>query len=114
MKLKEAIKRADEMRPNAISDELKANWVQAVEGGIAELMGAILPEQTFPRDKELLMPAPFDEVYCLYVCAMIDHVQQDSEMYYNDMTLYNALMQDARAYYRRHNTPKASGNWRGL
>lgn len=112
MTLKEAIKKADEIRPNAISDELKAGWIHELEGQIAEMMGIPCPENTFPRDRELLMKAPRDNIYYLYAAAMIDHMQQDSELYYNDMTMFNAALTDAKGWYRRHNTPKCMGNWR--
>ena len=112
MKLKEAIKRADEIRPNAISDELKAAWIYEVEGHIAEMMGRDAPENDFPKDAPLLMPAPYDNIYYLYAAAMIDHAQQDSETYYNDMTMFNAALTDAKGWYSRHNMPTSFGNWR--
>jgi hypothetical protein len=112
MKLKEAIKRADEIRPNAISDELKAAWIYEVEGQIAEMMGRDAPANEFPKDAPLLMPSPHDNIYYLYCAAMIDFAQQDTETYYNDMTLYNAAMSDACGWYRRHNMPTSCGNWR--
>lgn len=111
MTLKNAIRKADEIRPNAISDELKAGWIFEVEGQIAEMMGKTCPANTFPRETELLMPAPYDNIYYLYAAAMIDHAQQDSEMYYNDMTMFNAALTSAKSWYIRHNTPKSYGNW---
>ena len=112
MTLKNAIKRADEIRPNDISDELKAAWIFETEGVIAEMTGKKAPENTFPADTELLMPAPYDNIYYLYAAAMIDHAQQDSELYYNDMTMYNAALTAAMGWYRRHNVPEYGGNWR--
>ena len=114
MTLKLAIKWADEIRPNAISDELKAAWIFEVESQIAEMMGIPCPKNTFPSDTELLMPDPHDNIYYLYAAAMIDFAQQDSETYYNDMVMFNAALDAAKGWYIRQNTPANAGDWRTM
>ena len=112
MTLKEAIRRADEIRPNALPEDMKASWVNELDGQIAEMMGKEPPVNTYPEDSTLLMPPPFDNIYYLYAAALIDHVQQDSELYYNDTVMFNASLDRAKAWYRRSNTPENRGNWR--
>ena len=112
MTLKEAIKRADDLRPNALEPELKATWIYELEGQISEMMDMPCPLNVFPKDAELLMPAPYDNIYYLYAAAMIDFAMQDSQMYDNDMAMFNAALSEAKMWYRRSNTPKNQGNWR--
>lgn len=69
MKTREAIARADALRPNAVVEEQKANWLYELDGRVAEFMGAPLPEQKWPDDAEHLMPWPYDNIYVLYLCT---------------------------------------------
>ena len=112
MNLKQAINRADALRPNLIPDEMKASWINDLDCRIAELMGKDAPADVWPQDRTLLMPAPCDSIYEFYLMAMIDLAQQDSALYFNDMTVFNSLYTDAKCWYRRNHKPKASENWR--
>lgn len=109
MKLREAIARADELRPNALSNDLKAMWVYDLEGEIAELMDKDFVPNPYPQDseEELLMPYPKDNIYYLYLTAMIDLALEDTGLYQMDMTVANSAIQDAKAWYRRHNLKKS-------
>lgn len=112
MRMKEAIKRADALRPNMIPEETKAAWLYELEGKLAEMRCAPPPARTWPADAALAMPPPCDNVYELYLCAMICFANQETAQYANDMVMFNAAMQEARAWWRRHHRPKSSGNWR--
>lgn len=103
MTLLDAIGKANEIRPNAIDESLKASWVFEVEAEVAELMEVAMPENKYPNDVELLMPSPFDNIYHLYLCAMIDSVIEDTELYVNDMTISNNARSNAFKWWRRHN-----------
>ena len=112
MTLNQAIQRADELRPNSLEHELKAAWVRELEGRVADFMG--LPFERAEEDAPLLMQEPFDNIYYLYVAAMIDVAQQDSDLYYNDSVLFNASFNRAKTVHLRRNIPPDSGNWRVL
>lgn len=112
MNLKEAMTRADQLRPNALSEAQKAAWVYELEGKIAEMMGVPTPENTFPADALLLTPAPYDNIYELYLTAMIDYYHEESALYANDMEMFNAAFAQAKAWWRRENRPEFSGCWR--
>lgn len=112
MTLNQAIQRADELRPNSLERELKVGWVRELEGQVAEFMN--LPFEGAEEDAPLLMQAPFDNIYYLYVAAMIDIAQQDSDLYYNDSVLFNASFNRAKSSYIRRNLPADNGNWRVL
>lgn len=112
MRLKEAIKRADALRPNEIPEEQKVSWLYELEGKLAEMRGASPPARTWPADTVLLMPPPCDNVYELYLCVMICQANQETEQYANDMVVFNAAVDEARAWWRRNNRPRPSRNWR--
>lgn len=107
MTLLKAIARADSVRPNALDQELKADWVMELEAEIAECMDVELPENTFPKDMELLMPFPHDNIYYLYLCAKIDLTMEDTESYVNDQVVADSAIVDAKSWWRRHNMKKS-------
>lgn len=114
MNIRKCIAMADELRPNTLPDETKAVYLYKLESEIAEMMGVDMPENTWPEDSEMLMPAPHDDIYHLYLCAMIDSANQETNLYANDMQMANAAILDAKAWYRRNHVPASKRNWRTL
>lgn len=114
MKVKEAIQKADELRPNAVKEAQKAEWLYELEGRVAETVGVECPVNSWPDDAELLMGAPCASIYYLYLCAMIDFSCEDTELYANDSAIFNTAFGEAISYWRRHNKPADSGYWKGI
>lgn len=112
MKIKTAISRADTLRPNTLDEEQKYAWLIELDGKLSESMGVDIPENPFPEDGDLLMPAPCDNIYELYLVAMIDYYNQETGLYANDMEMFNAALNEAKAWWIRHNRPEYAGNWR--
>lgn len=113
MKVTEAIAKANELRPNALNDEQKARWLYELDCDVADLKGVEHPAFEWPEvDAELLMPAPHDNIYVLYLAAQIDYYNQESTLYMNDMTVFNSAYDDACAWWRRNNVPESRGNWK--
>ena len=108
MKLGEAISQADAMRPNAIDEVTKARWVLGLESELAETWGCRFPEEEDIHDPEyeLIVPFPKDEVYPLYLCAMIDNAQEETTLYANDASIANQALTDVKAWYRRTHRAK--------
>lgn len=107
MKLKEAIRKADALRPNTIEDEQKVKWIVELEGEIAEIQRV---EQEWDgwaeNDPELLMPYPKDEIYVLYLMAKIDFANEEMELYADDSVLANERITEAKAWWVRNNEPR--------
>lgn len=112
MRVKEAIRRADELRPNAISEERKAAWVLELEGRLALARGVPYPSGAWPDDFELTMPPPYDQVYERYLCAMTDLANQETDLYANDMALFETTFSAAVAWWRREHIPERGGSWK--
>ena len=111
MRLKEAIKRADQMRPNTISEETKAGWLYELEGRIAHVRHTPQPARVWPTDCALSMPPPYDYVYERYLCSMIDLANQETELYMNDAAFFEQTLADATAWWNRTHRPKPGKNW---
>lgn len=111
MTLYEVITEVDNLRPNAIDDEMKARWVMQLEVEYAELMGVPVPELLFPEDQELLMTTPHDYSYVYYLSALVDNYNQDTALYNNDYAMANSAVDAAKSWYRRQNRPDFRGNW---
>ena len=111
MTLKKTIKNADLLRPNVFSSELKAEWVYRLEDKVRMIIGVEPPERNYPEDTELLCPLPYDNVYELYIVAMIDYYHGESDTYTNDMTMFNTAWNEAIAYLRRTHRPKSKGGF---
>ena len=113
MYLLKALDEANKIRPNAAHDDIKAAQLfQGLEAEVAELMGEAIPDCTYPEDSELLMPYPYDDIYRWYLCAQIDLMNEETQLYANDMEVFNAAWARAQAWYRRSVRNKIDKNWR--
>lgn len=108
MTIKEAIERSDMMRPNAVPYTDKLRWLMEFDGHMAEFMG-LDPMPPIEREEEsdtvLTMPYPHDDIYPLYLNAMINNAQEETQLYMNDMTVANAAIKEAQGWWRRNNMP---------
>ena len=113
MKLSEAMARADTLRLNTVSEEQKARWIWELEGQLGE-MASILPRPCpWPEeDPLLLLTGPYEEVYQLYMAAKIDYYNQEMGLYANDRAVYESLLSEAKAWWRRGHRPEKGGNWK--
>lgn len=112
MNARKAITRADNLRMNALGEEQKYAWLYELDGKLAETLGVDIPENPFPDDGELLMPAPCDNIYELYLVAMIDYFNQETTLYANDMIIFNNALDEAKAWWIRNHRPTENRQWR--
>ena len=108
MFLLNALAAADSLRPNTVSDEMKAEWIEDLETQFAEVQQVKPPQPSFPENKELLMPKPVDQVYIYWLCAMIDWAQLDLQLYQVDKAMFEEAHTFALAWWRRHNRPRVN------
>ena len=112
--INEVLERVGRSRPDAVDDREKAQWLIELDGQLYRtLTSADDPDKTppaaFPEDgdKALLVPAPWDRIYDLYVMAMVEFEMRDYEEYQNTYALFNQAMTDFRAFWRREHVPDA-------
>lgn len=113
MKLGDAISRLDELKPNSFSRGQKIFWLSTLDStvkeeiidrheGAEEITFAPYGEST-ADSTELLIPAPYDEVYLRYMEAQIDYANGEYDRFNNSNTMYAAAYTAfARAYNRSH------------
>ena len=114
MTLREAIERADALKPNAVPRHEKLRWLSELDGRIAEeLIGThegaretFLP-YTIETDGNtpLLAPFPYDDVYVFWLHARTDLADREIPGYNNGVQLFNARYAEFAAWYNRTHRP---------
>lgn len=120
----EVIARVDARKPNVYSDEDKARWLMELDGRLyRELfarwpaaqpeIGKKPPEQ-WPEEggAPLLVEPPYDGLYELYLEAMVDYYDQETEAYNNAAALFDQAESEFRKQYRRTHAPPRGGVFR--
>jgi len=97
MTIQEAINRADGVKPNAFTTAEKVAWISALEGSIAAEVFMMSPAelQHFNYDaddltKVLLVDPPYDDLYVLWLEAVIDEKNGEYDKYRNTREVYEA------------------------
>lgn len=116
MKIIEAINRIDSLKHNTYTQSDKIAWLSELdwmakreiidthEGGESiEFSGY---DDTTDTNTELLMPAPFDKAYLLWLEAQIDYYNGEYDKYNNSMDMFHTAYQGYRNYYNRTHMPK--------
>lgn len=115
MTIFEAIRRADELKPNRFSAEQKLNWLATLEGQIYNEI-VLTHENLEGREYNgfdtgtdtatmLLAPSPYDDVYVFYLQAQIDLSNMEMQKYNNSKTLFNNAFMTLRDYWNRTHKP---------
>jgi hypothetical protein len=117
MKLREAIARINIEKPNSASDSEKVAWITTLDGlikaniidtheGGEDISFAGYDTTT---DAELLVPAPFDDIYIYYLSMQIDRSLGEEAKYRNSATLFNNAYKEYFKYYNRNHMPISKG-----
>ena len=115
MKIIEAITKIDALKPNNYTPENKIAWLTVLDGVIKKEIidthegGEAITfngyDASTPTDTELLVPAPYDDIYVRWLEAQIDYSNADYGRYSNSMTMYNAAYSAYERYYNRNHMP---------
>ena len=128
-----AIEIVDRLKPNAYSEEDKLRWINELDGMVKRLVfqwdekyieeletrlkGGELTEESYKdainktrpyvypddMDKELLITAPFENVYPLYLEAQIDYHNREYANYNNSAMMFEVQFSEyKKAYIRAH------------
>ena len=102
-----AIETVDRLRPNSYSEEDKLGWINELDGMVQKLVfqSDEVTEYSYPEDmdKELLIQAPFDGVYALYLEAKIDYHNREYANYNNSAAMFEIQFSEyKKAYIREH------------
>ena len=97
----------DRLKPNSYSEEDKLRWINELDGMVQRLVIQTdeIKEYSYPddMDTELLVPAPFDDVYTLFLEAKIDYYNREYANYNNSAMMFEAQYNEyKKAYIREH------------
>ena len=102
-----AIEIVDSLKPNSYSEEDKLRWINELDGMVQRLVIQTdeIKQYSYPEDmdKELLIPAPFDDVYTLFLEAKIDYHNREYANYNNSAMMFESQFSEyKKAYIREH------------
>lgn len=102
-----AIEIIDRLKPNAYSDEDKLRWINELDGMVQKLVfqNETITQYSYPEDmdRELLVTAPFDDVYTLFLEAKIDYHNREYANYNNSAMMFESQFTEyKKAYIREH------------
>lgn len=125
MTIREAIDRADTLKPNQYTDELKIQWLSELDNRIYNDLflthednpyADIEPPEEGEEDQRLIFPytddtktllaeAPYDVLYPSYLKAKIDESNEEFGRYQNSAAIYNTQYHDYASWYNRQHMP---------
>lgn len=115
--INKVLDRVNRARPNACDAAVKAEWLIELDNRLyAELQKhiGVEPPKAFPEDGDKLMTVPegYDNLYDLYLYAMLDLLERDTTSYQNNMAVYNQALDEWRKQYNRTHMPVSKGSWK--
>lgn len=102
-----AIEIVDGLKPNTFGDEDKLRWINELEGMVQRLViqADEIKQLSYAddMDKELLIPAPYEDCYTLFLEAKIDFYNKEIESYNNSALMFEAQYSEYKKdYIRQH------------
>lgn len=111
MTIIEAISRIDTIKPNSYAQHEKVKWLSTLDGIIkAEIIDTHEGAENVTFDgynedtalkTELLVPAPYDEVYLFWLESKIDYWNGEMGKYNNSVLMYNTAYSAYEKFYNR-------------
>ena len=116
MKIVEAINKIDSLMHNTYDQPDKVAWLSELDWdvkrniidgheGAEEVIFNGYDDLT-DLQTELLMPAPYDKAYLLYLEAQIDYYNGEYDKYNNAMGMFHTVCDGFRNDYNRNHMPK--------
>lgn len=116
MKIREAITQIDSLKHNTYSTKEKIGWLSRLDGMVKRLIidthegGEDITftgyDDSTDQETEMLVPAPFDEMYIRWLEAQIDYANGEYDKYNNSILMYQASYDGYANYYNRNHMPK--------
>ena len=117
MKIIEAINRIDSLKHNTYTESDKVAWLSEVEwdvknnvidtheGESADFSGY---DGSTDLQTELIIPAPYDKAYLLWMEAQIDYYNGEYDKYNNAIDMFYEAYNGFKSYYNRTHMPKGN------
>lgn len=112
MTINEAITRIDSLKHNTYTQSDKVAWLSRLDSMVVRLIiddgDNIAYDDSTDINTELLVPAPFDEMYLRWMEAQIDYHNGEYDKYNNAILMFNTDFEAYKNYYNRKFMPKGS------
>lgn len=115
MKIREAIERVDALKYNPYTQAEKIAWLDRLDRSIKQTVidthegGESVAFEGYTaltdQETELLVPAPYDEMYLRWLEAQIDYHNGEVDKYNASITLYNTVFEAFTAQYNKRHMP---------
>lgn len=107
----QVLRQVDELLPNQYTEAEKMAWLCRAEGFVTEEILRCYDENiTTPTEltpeQELLVSAPYDEMYRHYIESQIHYANGEMDRYNNAAAAWNNALLAYRDYYCRHHLPR--------
>ena len=117
MTMNKVIEYVDRLKPNVYTVEDKYRWINTLEGMVSrEVLQRDVPEYFLPDDADtpLMVGHPFDDLYGLYVSAMIDFHNREFDHYNNTIAVFQNKYDQYKAWYIQQHAPESAKNYRNV
>lgn len=120
MKISEVISKVDALKPNTYTTEDKVDWLSNLDARVKSQIidtHEVAEEIIFTgydstdMQTELLVPAPYDEVYLRWLEAMIDYYNSEEDRYNKAVILFNNAYEGYKKFYTRTHMPLNHGKF---
>ena len=115
MTIMDALYRIDELKPNSYSQTQKIKWLSSLDGIVkSEIIdtheggeGIVFSgyDENADLSTELLIPAPYDDIYLRWLEAQIDYTNGEYGKYNNSIVMYNTAYSAFKNHYNRTHMP---------
>ena len=119
MTIAEVISQVDALKPNNYTPEDKIRWLSSLDSRVkTQIIDAHECNEPFcfygydsilDQETELLVGAPYDEMYLRWLEAMIDYHNSDDDRYNNAIMLFNNAYEGYKKHYTRTHMPISKG-----
>lgn len=119
MKIIEAINRIDALKHNTYTQTDKVQWLSRLDWMVkrhiidthegADEVSFTGYDDSTDLQTELLIPAPYDEVYLRWMEAQIDYHNGEYGKYNNSIDMFNTAYEAFQNYYNRTHMPIGKG-----
>ena len=110
MNIRQAIDKADGLKPNQFTEDEKLRWLNDLDAQIHEEIiethdgwdgSKFAPHESM--EDELIAPFPYEELYVSYLKMKYDEENGDVARYNNSMSTFDAHYQNyAKSYNKKH------------
>lgn len=118
MTIIEAINRIDKLKPNAVTQVEKVKWLSTLDGIIkreiidthegaeAVIFGGY--DENTDVQTELIVKAPYDDLYIRWLDVQLDYVNGEYVRYNNGVQAYNDAYTAFERFYNRTHMPRSA------